>query len=552
MLTGNSWKNSKLVASVFSAIPAVAIAFMPLLGANTSAQAADTVVVRYGALEESASLADLKKSVEIGELPASLGTYTKRLSEQQRRFLVGGLRARIPLNVVTLTRLLNTQIASTVLNDISAGISRKDKAGVQALRSGLILGANSPQGLSVLSFIAAYPSKSLEIDVPKALNVAKSLNMAFLRTQMFMLAMAPPNAPSNLKSSYPLDPQQTGNSQVQVLNLNLNDEKRNRNITVDTYWSNSANTDKPVIVFSHGFGSNRADLRYLAQHLASHGYVVAALEHPGSNQTSSELATKNKTQLLKPQEFLDRPRDISFVVDELEKINKTANNPLQGKLATDKVMVVGYSFGGTTALALAGGEFQIESLKQSCEEKSAKLSIVEGFLCVAKELPEKSYQLQDPRIKQIVALNPATSLLFGETGLTKVQIPTLVLASSADRITPPLTEQVIGFAKIQTPKWFAGAVGATHLSVIDPDTNSNQPVDPNTPFSSREIKGEQATDVRKFVKIVTLAMAAQLTPEASKYAAFLTPEYAQISSTNLFPFSIVRQIPMEAMGLMKR
>ncbi|MGM3306219.1 alpha/beta hydrolase [Anabaena sp. WFMT] len=552
MLIGKNWKNIKLVAGVISAIPAVAIAFMPLLGANTSAQAADTVVVRYGALEESVSLDELKKSAKNKELPASLGTYTKRLSEQQRRVLIGGLRAKIPLNVVTLNRLLNTQIGSTILNDISTGISRKDKAGVQALRSGLIIGANSPQGLSVLSFIAAYPSKSLEINVPQALNVAKSLNMAFLRTQLFMLAMAPPSDPSNLKQAYSLDPQQAGSAQVEILNLSLNDEKRDRNIPLDVYWSNSANTDKPVIVFSHGFGSTRADLRYLAQHLASHGYVVAALEHPGSNQTSSELAAKNKTQLLKPQEFLDRPRDISFVVDELEKINQTANNPLQGKLATDKVMVVGYSFGGTTALALAGGEFQIESLKQSCEQKSAKLSLVEGFLCVAKELPEKNYQLQDPRIKQIVALNPATSLLFGETGLTKVQIPTLVLASSADKITPPLTEQVIGFAKIQAPKWFAGAVGATHLSVMDSDTNLNQSVEPNTPFSSREIKGEQATDVRKFVKIVTLAMAAQLTPEASKYAEFLTSDYAQISSTSLFPFSIVRQIPMDAMGLMKR
>jgi predicted dienelactone hydrolase len=473
------------------------------------------------------------------------------MSAEQRRFFVEGLKAKIPVNVVTLNKLLNTQIGTTVLNDISAGISRKDQGGVQALRAALILGASSPEGLSVFSFIAAYPSKSLEIDVQKALAVSQSLNMAFLQTQQLMLAMTTQVEPSKVKPVYTLDPQKAGTAKVEILNLSLNDKKRDRNIPLDIYWSNSANIDKPVIVFSHGFGSNRTDLRYLAQHLASHGYVVAALEHIGSNKTSSELATKNKTQLLKPQEFLDRPRDISFVIDELAKLNQTANNPLKGKLATDKVMVVGYSFGGTTALALAGGEYQIESLKQSCEKNSAKLSLAEGLLCVAKVLPEKSYQLQDSRIKQIVALNPATSLLFGETGLTKVKIPTLILANSADRVTPALTDQIVGFTKIQTPKWLAGAVGATHLSVIDPDINLNLKVDPNTPFSSREITSEQSADVRKFVKAITLSTAAQLTPDASKYTVFLTPEYAQVLSTPLFPFSLVRQISVEGTGLIK-
>ncbi|WP_071189783.1 alpha/beta hydrolase [Trichormus sp. NMC-1] len=554
MLTEKSWDNLKPVARVVCKLGkavAVGITITQLLGVNTSAQAADTVVVRYGALEESVSLSDLKKTAETGELPASLGTYTKRLTEQQRSFLVRGLQMRVPVNVVTLNQLLNTQLGNTILNDISKAIVREDKAGVQAIRSGLILGASSSQGLSVLNFIEAYPSKRLEISIPQALTVAQSLNMAFWRTQQLMLAMTPRIDPTKVQVSYSVDPTQPGNAQVQVLNLNLNDQKRQRNIPLDVYWSTATNTDKPVIVFSHGFGTNRTDLRYLAEHLASHGYVVAAVEHSGSNQTSRDLAVKNKTPLLQPQEFVDRPKDISFVLDELEKLNQTADNPLKGKLATNKTMVVGYSFGGTTALALAGGEFQIDSLKKSCDQQSAKLALLQSFLCVAKGLPENSYQLRDDRIKQIVALNPATSLVFGETGLTKVQVPTLMLTSSADDVTPPLSEQIISFAKVPSPKWLVGAVGGTHLSVMDASLIKNNQGNTNSSFSNREVVGEKSADIRKYLKALTLAMAAQLTPEASNYAVFLTPDYAQISSTSLFPFRLVKELPRDVLGLTK-
>ncbi|MEI3649364.1 MAG: alpha/beta hydrolase [Dolichospermum lemmermannii FEM_B0920] len=536
MFTQKSWKDFKVFAGVFCAV-----ALTPFFVVNTSAQAADTVVIRYGPLEESVSLEELKKSTETGKLPASLATYTKRMTEEQRRFLVEGLKIRIPINVITLDRLINTQIGTTILSDVSTAISRRDQAGLQAMKGGLVLGANSPQGLSILSFIAAYPSQRLEINLPQALTVARSLNGGFIRTQRFMFGLSPQVNPDIKVAS--LDPTQGGSAQVQTLKLSFNDQKRQRQIPLDVYFSSAASTNKPVIVFSHGWGSVRTDLRYLAEHLASHGYVVAALEHPGSNETSFKAVNQGKKQLVAPQEFLDRPRDVSFILDELEKLNQTANSPLQGKLATNNVMVVGYSFGGGTALALAGGELQIENLKQRCQPNLAKDNLGETLQCVAQALPEKTYQLRDGRIKQAIALNPTTSLMFGETGLTKVQIPTLILSSSADKITPPLTEQIMGFAKIPSPKWLVGVVGASHLSVIDPNLTPYQ--QGKLPILNKEVTGKQAQDVRKFLKGVTLAMAAQLTPEASQYAPFLTSDYAQISSTRLFPLRTVRELSPE-------
>lgn len=540
MFTQKSWKNFKVFAGVFCAV-----ALTPFFVVNSSAQAADTVVIRYGPLEESTSLKELKKSTETGELPASLGTYTQKMTQEQRRFLVEGLKIQIPINVITLDRLISTQIGTTILSDVSTAITRPDQAGLQAMRGGLILGANSPQGLSILSFIEAYPSKRLVINLPQAITVARSLNGAFIRTQRFMFGLSPQVDPKDIKVASSLDPTQLGSEQVQTLKLSLNDEKRQRQIPLDVYFSSSASTNKPVIVFSHGPGSVRTDLRYLAEHLASHGYIVAALEHPGSNETSFKAVNQGKKQLVAPQEFLDRPRDVSFILDELEKLNQTGNSPLQGKLATNNVMIVGHSFGGGTALALAGGELQIENLKQRCQQNLSTANLGERVQCAGQALPENTYQLRDARIKQAIALNPTTSLMFGETGLTKVQIPILILSSSADKITPALTEQVMGFAKIPSPKWLVGVVGASHLSVIDPSVILDQKEQSNTAILNQEVTGEKAEDVRKFLKGVTLAMAAQLTPEASQYAPFLTSDHAQISSTRLFPFRTVRELSPE-------
>ncbi|MBC1222260.1 alpha/beta hydrolase [Nostoc sp. UCD121] len=542
---GRSLKNLKTVAGFFSAI------VLTQFGVNTSAIAADTVVVRLGVFTESISLTELQNAAKTGELPRSLQPYTKGLSEQQRRFLLGALGMNIPMNVVTINKLLNTQIGTTILNDFATALARKDNAGIQALRGGLVLGSTAPQGLSILSFIAAYPSKRLEIDLPKAFIVAGSLNTAFWRTQQFMLAIAPRLDSTTPQIAFPFDPSQPGTAQVKILNLSLNDQKRDRKIPVDIYWSNDATANKPLIVFSHGLGSVRTDLRYLAEHLASHGYVVAALEHPGSNEDNINSALQGKTRPVKPQEFLNRPQDVSFILDELEKLNQTANHSLQGKLATTNAMVVGYSFGGGTALTLAGGELQLERLKQRCKKNLAILSLGEAMQCIAQELPENTYQLRDTRIKQAIALNPTTSLIYGETGLTKVQIPTLVLAGSADKTTPALTEQIVGFDKIPSPKWLVGIVGGTHLSVKDPSKTMDQIGQPNTPISGGEVVGEQAADIRKYLKAITLAFAAQMTPQAKNYAVFLTPDYAQFASTKAFPFRLITQIPSDAMAVVK-
>ena len=527
-----------------------AMAMSILNGATTAVNAAQTVVLRRGSSTESIDLADLKTLAETGAASPSLQAYARRLRPQERETILWALKTNFNINPVAVRNYLDTPSGNSLVSALTSVTSRSDQVGELLVKSALVQGAKAAKGLSLISFVQAYPSARIDINLDRAFQVSRNFNRAFWQSQAFMAAIAPQLTPRHPQLNLPFDPTQPGNAQVQVLTLNLNDKPRDREIPVDIYWSTAASPSKPIIVFSHGLGSVRTDLRYLAEHLASHGYVVAALEHPGSNETHVKQAMALKAPLLEAQEVLNRPKDISFVLDELQSLNQKPGS-LQGKLASDRVMVVGYSFGGSTALSLAGAELQLTQLKQRCPGDVLAFSLGESSQCFAKSLPEDRYQLRDPRIKAAIALSPTTSLLFGETGLTQVAVPTLITAASADKTTPILTEQVIAFDKMPSPKWLAGFVGGTHLSVKDPSTTLDQADQPDTLYSGGEVVGEQAVDVRNYVKAIALSMAAQLTDEASQYAIFLTPEYAQYASTERFPIRLVTKIPPKAEAILQ-
>lgn len=548
----NDGKHSSVICVIGAKAFGIAVltAISILNEGTTSVQAAQIVVVRRGSFTQSIELADLKTYVETGKGSPSLQEVARRLTPEQRSQIQAALKAKYNINQEAARNFVNTGFGNNLSSALASTTPRQDSAGVQAVKTALIQGAKAPEGLSLISAIEGYPSPRLDIDLDQAFRVVGNFNAAFWQTQAFMAAIAPQLAPNRPQLNLPFDPTQPGSASVQVLNLNLIDWERRREIPVDIYWSTQASSAKPLIVFSHGLGSVRTDMRYLAQHLASHGYVVAALEHPGSNEAHVKQALQLKAPLLEGQEFLNRPKDISFILDRLETLNQ-APGFLQGKLAPERVMVIGYSLGGTTALSIAGAQMQLAQLKQRCPGDVLAFSLGENAQCFAKSLPKDRYQLRDPRVKGAIAFSPVTSLLFGETGMSQVAVPTLITAASADKTAPALTEQIVSFDKIPSPKWLVGVVGATHLSVKDPSTTIDQAGQPDTLYSGGEIVGEEAVDVRNYVKAIALAMAAQLTNDAAKYALFLTPEYAQYASTPAFPIRLVTKIPPEAEAIIK-
>jgi predicted dienelactone hydrolase len=165
---------------------------------------------------------------------------------------------------------------------------------------------------------------------------------------------------------------QRGSFSYSKQSFTLNDLRRNRTFPVDLYLPTSSSGLAPVIVISHGLGSDRQTFAYLATHLASYGFAVAVPEHPGSNaEQVRALINGFVSEVASPQELIDRPLDIKFLLDELKR-------SYGGQLNLQQVGVLGQSFGGYTALALAGAEINFEQLQQDCgpENNSLNLSLL--------------------------------------------------------------------------------------------------------------------------------------------------------------------------------
>jgi hypothetical protein len=134
--------------------------------------------------------------------------------------------------------------------------------------------------------------------------------------------------------------------------------------------ANRSDGPYPILVFSHGWNGFRQQSTFLMQELASHGYIVVALEHPyGARLTvfpDGTLAPNNPSALPKDKpsdEYEDAARilvnqwsgDIGYTLDYLAKLNQ--NDPdgqLTNLLALEKIGVFGHSTGGGATIQFCG------------------------------------------------------------------------------------------------------------------------------------------------------------------------------------------------------
>jgi predicted dienelactone hydrolase len=171
-----------------------------------------------------------------------------------------------------------------------------------------------------------------------------------------------------------------------AIELKVEDSSRNRTIPLRVYLPSSTAV-MPVVLFSHGLGGNREGSAYLGQHWAKRGYVAVFLQHPGSDDAvwrGKPLLQRQAAlrEAASPENFLLRVKDVSVVLDQLQRWNRRdrseligQRNPLQGRLNLSRVGMSGHSFGAATTQAVSGQSFPVKGTSFSDPRITAALPI---------------------------------------------------------------------------------------------------------------------------------------------------------------------------------
>lgn len=130
--------------------------------------AAEEVAFRYEPFEETLSVKDLQTYAQTQKASSELKSFLSLLGSEKQQALQTFLQIKLPLNVVTLDKLLDQEVGKKTLAEAAKVTIRRDNAGSQALRAAFILGSLSQEGLGLVSFLEAYPSQKITIDVLQA------------------------------------------------------------------------------------------------------------------------------------------------------------------------------------------------------------------------------------------------------------------------------------------------------------------------------------------------------------------------------------------------
>jgi len=166
-----------------------------------------------------------------------------------------------------------------------------------------------------------------------------------------------------------------------------------------------------LVIVDAGFTQTYWSYNFIGTRLASHGFVVAALEHtnewawPWSNGDDFMVTTFNRVP------------DDSFAITELLQKNRDRRELLHGVIDASKIAAGGHSLGGYSAYALAGGDDEV------CDSLIISSPPEPQYTCASAR--------RDHRIGAIIALDGMSGALrFNE--LQRISVPSLIMGQTVE------------------------------------------------------------------------------------------------------------------------
>ena len=230
----------------------------------------------------------------------------------------------------------------------------------------------------------------------------------------------------------------------------------------------------PLIALSHGTGGSAVQMAWLGAYLASRGYIVAAVNHPGNNAVTGYTV----------QGFVEgweRAKDISTVISDM-----LADHRFGDAIDPNRIGAGGFSYGGYTMMELAGATTDLNRILAWCEqEKSAcnppempdqmeKFAAIKSQPEVQQSLAHAGDSYRDPRIRAVFAIAPAVARAFTPESLQKISIPVEIVAGAADPIAPPADNAQFFAANIKGAKLTILPGGVAHYTFLDVGTDAGK------------------------------------------------------------------------------
>ena len=516
-------------------------------------KAAEKIYFIYGPLSLSLGIDSLTLFAEEGLVNNELEYYLgiAGVNEQEKEEFRQALLKKEEIDPVQLWRFLNTPTGEEILERMGNLVAvQGGRNGKYALRGALVQAALDRQkGLTLLN-VFQHLSTNVQFNLAEIFQVANYISILANGTtsivdEMEKLSEEKAKQTKTVDFTQLPELRQPGKYGVAPMQTwELTDRSRNpqRSFQVLVFPPQQWRKGKtPVVIISHGLASKPEDFASRAKQLASYGYLVALPDHIGSNQQYlQDMLEGYRREIYTVNDFIDRPLDVSYVLDELEKRNQS---DFDGRLNLQQVGVMGHSFGGYTALALAGATIDFDNLTKICERKiwGPNLSLL--LQCRALELNREKYNFRDERVKAVLAMNPVNSVIFGAKGLEKIDIPVFLGAGSSDPAAPAAPEQVRGFVWLKPlDKYLALVVGQAHVNFTKLDASTKALIDS---FPDLTLPDQSLIDL--YANALTVAFNEVYIAQNPEYLPYLTSAYASYISGKENPLYFVNssaEIPL--------